>query len=378
VSVGQPTSADCHLALGPGPVRTALAAHGKRWTIIIAAVAGLGLTVGVLAGSRTEVLTALAALATVCPGWVAVAVLAEAVSYLTRGSALRTVLRSADSEKPPMSVLVLGATTMAGDAVAYCLPFGFAAGGAVALEQLRRRRISPVVAGWTLTVATLLYIVVLAVLALVAVALVGATGTANPVPGLPQTALILVVALLAVLALALRMRHAARGRHALQPTPRQRFRGTWTTTGPTAALIRARARNRWAQLRLLRLSSRSTAAAVTGMLVSWLADIAVLVVAFLALGAQPPWLGLLLAYCAGQIASSLPITPGGIGVVETGLTVTLVAFGGCTAATLAAVLLYRLISHWLIIPAGGVAWLLLRLSSPSGLTRRVTTSSEVC
>jgi len=103
------------------------------------------------------------------------------------------------------------------------------------------------------------------------------------------------------------------------------------------------------------------------MLVSWLADIAVLVVAFLALGAQPPWLGLLLAYCAGQIASSLPITPGGIGVVEAGLTVTLVAFGGCTAATLAAVLLYRLISHWLIIPAGGVAWLLLRLTSPSGL-----------
>jgi hypothetical protein len=103
------------------------------------------------------------------------------------------------------------------------------------------------------------------------------------------------------------------------------------------------------------------------MLASWLADIAVLAVAFLALGAQPPWPGLLLAYCAGQIASSVPITPGGIGVVETGLTVTLVAFGGCTATTLAAVLLYRLISHWLIIPTGGVAWLLLRLTSSRGL-----------
>jgi uncharacterized protein (TIRG00374 family) len=101
------------------------------------------------------------------------------------------------------------------------------------------------------------------------------------------------------------------------------------------------------------------------MLVSWMADISVLAVAFLALGAQPPWLGLLLAYCAGQVASSLPITPGGLGVVEASLTVALVAFGGCTAATLSAVLLYRLISHWLVIPTGGVAWLLLRITSPS-------------
>jgi Lysylphosphatidylglycerol synthase TM region len=221
--------------------------------------------------------------------------------------------------------------------------------------------------GGPLTVATLLYVAVLAVLALVAVALAGATGTANPVPGLQQTALILVVTLLAILALALRMsRRAAADRPARQPTPRRRCRGRWAPTGSGAAPILAHARNRWAQLRLLRLSSRSTAAAATGMLVSWLADISVLAVAFLALGAQPPWLGLLLAYCAGQIASSLPITPGGLGVVEASLTVALVAFGGCTAATLAAVLLYRLISHWLIIPTGAVAWLLLRTTAPNG------------
>jgi uncharacterized membrane protein YbhN (UPF0104 family) len=363
--VGRPDPA-CRPASRPG----AGGAGGARQAgvIIIVAVAGLGLTVGVLAGSRDELLAAVAALVAVCPGWVTVAVLAEAVSYLTRGSAVRAVLHSADGGKPRMSVLELGATTLAGDAVAYCLPFGFAAGGAVAVEQLRRRRVPPVVAGWTLTVATLLYVAVLAVLALVAVALAGATGTANPVPGLQQTALILilVVALLAIPALALGMGHAAAARLGRQPTPRRRCRGTWAPTGPGAALVLARARNRWAQLRLLRLSSRSTAAAATRMLVSWLADISVLAVAFLALGAQPPWLGLLLAYCAGQIASSLPITPGGLGVVEASLTVALVAFGGCTAATLAAVLLYRLISHWLIIPTGGVAWLLLRTTSPSG------------
>jgi uncharacterized membrane protein YbhN (UPF0104 family) len=222
-----------------------------------------------------------------------------------------------------------------------------------------------VVAGWTLTVATLLYVAVLAVLALVAVALAGAAGTANPVPGLQQTTLVLVVALLAILALTLAIGHAASRRRARPSKPRRGRRGAWAPTGLGTASIPARVRHRWAQLRLLRLSAGSAAAAVGGMAVSWLADISVLAVAFLALGAQPPWLGLLLAYCAGQIASSLPLTPGGVGVVEASLTVALVAFGGCTAATLAAVLLYRLVSHWSIIPMGGLAWLLLRTRSGS-------------
>ena len=96
------------------------------------------------------------------------------------------------------------------------------------------------------------------------------------------------------------------------------------------------------------------------MLLSWLADLAVLALAFVALGERPPWAGLVLAYCLGQAASALPFTPGGLAVVEGGLTATLVAFGGCPAGTLTAVLLYRLISHWAVVPAGGLAWLALR------------------
>jgi uncharacterized protein (TIRG00374 family) len=65
---------------------------------------------------------------------------------------------------------------------------------------------------------------------------------------------------------------------------------------------------------------------------------------------------LLLAYGAGQLASTLPITPGGLGVVEGSLTVALVTFGGGHISTVAAVLLYRLISFWLVLPAGWGAW----------------------
>ena len=74
----------------------------------------------------------------------------------------------------------------------------------------------------------------------------------------------------------------------------------------------------------------------------WVADCGCLAFAFLAVGAPVPWQGLLLAYCAAQLAVNLPITPGGLGVVEGSLTVALVAFGGGRAPVVAAVLLYRL------------------------------------
>jgi uncharacterized protein (TIRG00374 family) len=76
---------------------------------------------------------------------------------------------------------------------------------------------------------------------------------------------------------------------------------------------------------------------------------------------------LLLAYCAGQIAASLPVTPGGIGVVEGSITLALVAFGGAETITLAAVLLYRLIAYWGCLPAGGLAWLALRITAPAAV-----------
>ena len=59
---------------------------------------------------------------------------------------------------------------------------------------------------------------------------------------------------------------------------------------------------------------------------------------FLAIHAPIPWKGLLLAYGAGQLAATLPITPGGLGVVEGSITVALVAFGGAETSTAYAVL----------------------------------------
>jgi len=65
------------------------------------------------------------------------------------------------------------------------------------------------------------------------------------------------------------------------------------------------------------------------------------------------------AWSLVRLLGSLPITPGGIGVVEVGMTTALIGFGGHNAEVVAAVLLYRFLS---IVPTlilgltAGVIW----------------------
>jgi pimeloyl-ACP methyl ester carboxylesterase/uncharacterized membrane protein YbhN (UPF0104 family) len=118
----------------------------------------------------------------------------------------------------------------------------------------------------------------------------------------------------------------------------------------------------WAdRLGSLRLAPANWAT-VTGLgVVNWLADAAVLVVSIRAAGAPVPWNDLLLVYGTGVAAQSLNITPGGLGVAEGTLSLALVATGLRAGQALAAVLLYRLASFWLVALAGWVIlWLLRR------------------
>jgi uncharacterized membrane protein YbhN (UPF0104 family) len=64
-----------------------------------------------------------------------------------------------------------------------------------------------------------------------------------------------------------------------------------------------------------------------------------------------------LAWAIGRVISSLPLTPGGIGVVELGMIGTLVGFGAPTAHVVAAVLLYRALIIVPTLVVGAVALL---------------------
>jgi hypothetical protein len=70
-----------------------------------------------------------------------------------------------------------------------------------------------------------------------------------------------------------------------------------------------------------------------------------------------PWRGLLFAYAVGTAAASVGIIPGGLGVVEGALALTLMGAGVHHPLALAAVLIYRFISFWMVISVGWLAYL---------------------
>ena len=89
-------------------------------------------------------------------------------------------------------------------------------------------------------------------------------------------------------------------------------------------------------------------------------DYGALLATLRAAGAVPrPWL-VLLAYSATNVIALVPITPGGIGVVEASLGGMLVLAGVPASTAFLATLAYRVVSYWLPLLAGAIAYVLAR------------------
>jgi uncharacterized protein (TIRG00374 family) len=102
--------------------------------------------------------------------------------------------------------------------------------------------------------------------------------------------------------------------------------------------------------------------AVIWATVNWLLDAGSL---FVFVGAFGHWVnpdGLLVAYGLANVLAAIPITPGGLGVVEATLTTLLVGFNTPRGIATLGVLVYRLIQFWAPIPIGGLAYLSLQAS----------------
>ena len=89
-------------------------------------------------------------------------------------------------------------------------------------------------------------------------------------------------------------------------------------------------------------------------------DYAALLCALRAVHAQPRPSLVVLAYAAAGLLALVPLTPGGLGFVEAGLVGTLSLAGIAPKEALLATLAYRLVSYWLPIPVGGLAYLAFR------------------
>ncbi len=91
--------------------------------------------------------------------------------------------------------------------------------------------------------------------------------------------------------------------------------------------------------------------------------------------------GLLVAYGLANVAAAIPITPGGLGIVEGILVPTLVAFETTKAVALLGVIAFRLLSFWLPIPIGFASyarleWRLRHGQAEVTVPRPVTTATS--
>ncbi len=111
---------------------------------------------------------------------------------------------------------------------------------------------------------------------------------------------------------------------------------------------------------------------------NWLLSAASLWVFILAFGYRLGIDGLIVAYGLANVLAAIPITPGGLGVVEAVLTTSLVGFGVPRDVAILGVISYRLVNFWLPIPLGAAAYLTLRLQPDrpsSDELRRITEQS---
>jgi uncharacterized protein (TIRG00374 family) len=104
--------------------------------------------------------------------------------------------------------------------------------------------------------------------------------------------------------------------------------------------------------------------AIVASLGRWMFDYLTLLAALTAVGANPNPVLVLLAYAISQMLASVPITPGGLGIVEAGLVATLALAGISGADALVATFAYRLFSYWLPMPVGLGSWILFRHRYP--------------
>jgi hypothetical protein len=81
--------------------------------------------------------------------------------------------------------------------------------------------------------------------------------------------------------------------------------------------------------------------------------------------------GLIVAYGLANVLAAVPVTPGGLGVIETVLTSSLVGFGTPRGIAILGVISYRLVNFWLPIPAGAAAYVSLGIGREANRKRRL-------
>jgi putative heme transporter len=327
----------------PGPRRAPEPRRGRWWR---AALPVVGVVAAVLAlrGHLPSPSSTWAALRHASPAWLLAAAALQVLSMAAFGEQQRHLLAAFRVRLPPAASL---AVSYARSAIGTALPAGSAVSAGYAFRQFRARGASPPVAA---------AVMLLSGAASVAGLVLLYAGDALTWTSLPHR----VLAGLAAVAAAAGWAAYRRWSGPVAAPARRRLPGPVPAAAGPALLDRLS--------RTLRQTAESGRAVparqwlhVVGMAVlNWLTDLACLLAALHAVGLAVPGRSVATAYLAVQLVRQIPVTPGGIGIVEAGLVVALAAAGAAEAPAAAAVLLYRLLSCWAVVPIGLVCWTALR------------------
>jgi hypothetical protein len=325
-----------------------MAASLKRRIVVRAVVLLLaGVSIYLLLPSLLEIFSSWRQLRRIEPLWMLLAVFFEAMSSVAFWALQRIAFRT-------RSWFAVGTSQLAGSAAGKIVPGGGAAASALQYRMLVQSGIpadrvaSGVAASWAATTA--------AVLALPVLALVGAIGGAAVPKGLRNVAYLggaafVVVAVIAVVSF-------------VSDRPLRLVGGA---VRAAAGLIRKRERFEGLSERMLRERDalRDTFAlhpvvALLAAIGKWGFDYLALLCVLASLSLRPEPALVLLAFASASLLGMIPLTPGGLGFVEAGLTGLLVLAGVSAGDAAVATLAYRLVSFWLPLPVGAVAWWLAR------------------
>jgi uncharacterized protein (TIRG00374 family) len=100
--------------------------------------------------------------------------------------------------------------------------------------------------------------------------------------------------------------------------------------------------------------------AVLGAAGFWAFNIGILWASFHALGIHVPLAVVVQGFFLGMVANLFPLAPAGVGAVDAGMIGAFVLFGLPEETVFPAVLIFRLVSFWMPIPPGAVAFFQLR------------------
>lgn len=337
---------------------SALPRHRGRKSTAGVAVAAAAVLAATAVTERTRLAQSFTVLGHLRWSWLPAAIVLESVSMAAFAWMFRRLLTAGRVRHGRIAML---ATVYAANAVSVTVPIaGPELGAAILFRRFTRHGADGLLAGWALLAG--------GVITTAAWVLILAAGGLASGQGL-ATAITVPLALPAVAAAALAAMAVRQPR--LRATLERH--GAWGL-GHAARLLRRPAADPAATVRAwtdrmgaLRLPASGWALASGAALLNWLTDVGVLAVSLFAVGAVVPWRDLLLVYAAGVTAKSLAFTPGGLAITEGALSVSLIASGLRTGQALAAAVLYRLVSFWLVALAGWLVLLVLRARRPASL-----------